>query len=130
MVPAHADRRRRVLAKGKNAISIRVVNHDGFNPAVTGQMFITYADGQAQRVPFNGLFKLVEGLAPADADRVGFDMLSGKAVEVAKGQPWGGNRNTEHDRLRPTSARRSPRRRAKRLPWRDAVLHGPGSRPG
>lgn len=84
------------LAKGKNAISIRVVNHDGFNPAVTGELFVTYADGQVQRVPFNGLFKLFEGLAPAEADRVGFDMSSWKAVEVVKGQPWGGNRNTEH----------------------------------
>lgn len=84
------------LSTGKNSIVIRVVHHDGFNPAVTGQLFITYADGQVQLVPFNGLFKLFEGIAPADADRVGFDVSSWKAVEVVKGQPWGGNRNTEH----------------------------------
>ncbi|MBL8761536.1 MAG: family 78 glycoside hydrolase catalytic domain [Phycisphaerae bacterium] len=84
------------LAKGTNTIAIRVVNHDGFNPAVTGQLYITYADGQVQRVPFNGLFKLFEGLAPTAADRVGFDATAWTAVEVVKGQPWGGNRNTEH----------------------------------
>ncbi len=88
------------LRAGTNAIGIRVENHDGFNPAVTGMLVIAFSDGKEQRVLLDKSFKLIESPAstqlPDGWDRVGFADSAWKPAEEAPNQPWGGNRNTEH----------------------------------
>ena len=83
------------LVPGRNAIGIRVENHDGFNPAVTGMLVLRFASGDERRVPFDASWKLAE-VATAGWDRAGFDDAAWKPVEESAGQPWGNNRNTEH----------------------------------
>jgi len=73
------------LVAGPNTITIRVDNEDGFNPAATGMLVVTHADGTEQRVTLDKSW--VYRRIP-DAEW--------KPVEVAASQPWGGNRNVEH----------------------------------
>ncbi|MEK6701511.1 MAG: family 78 glycoside hydrolase catalytic domain [Planctomycetota bacterium] len=90
----------RSLKAGVNAIGIRVENHDGFNPAVTGMLVVQFADGKEQRVLLDKSFKLLDATpaagVPAGWDKTGFDASTWKAPEESPNQPWGGNRNTEH----------------------------------
>ena len=74
------------LVAGANTISIRVENEDGFNPAATGMLVVTFVDGSEQRVTLD---KSWTYRAPSTNN-------SWKPAEVAAGQPWGGNRNVEH----------------------------------
>lgn len=83
------------LKPGRNAIGISVEQTDGFNPAATGMLVIEYASGEKQEILVDGSWKRTDS-APAGWDVAGFDASKWSAVEVAGGQPWGGNRNTEH----------------------------------
>ncbi|CAG1008867.1 Alpha-L-rhamnosidase [Phycisphaerales bacterium] len=85
----------RALTPGRNAIGFRVENHDGLNPAVSGTLFIRFADGNEQRVQLDKSWKLAESAADG-WDRAGFDESTWTQVEESPGQPWGGSRNTEH----------------------------------
>jgi alpha-L-rhamnosidase len=83
------------MAAGRNAIGIRVENHDGLNPAATGMCIVRYADGQEQRLPLNKSWTFAPS-TPEGWDRPGFDDAQWSAAEESRAQPWGGNRNTEH----------------------------------
>lgn len=83
------------LRAGKNVIGIEVTNQDGFNPAATGLLVIEFANGTTREVQLNESFKRSD-TAAAGWDQPGAAPSGWQAVEVARGQPWGGNRNIEH----------------------------------
>lgn len=86
-----------VLVAGTNAVGVRVENHDGFNPAVTGMLVVTFTDGREQRVPIDGSWKMTEKVeAMGGWNRAGFDDSAWGNPEVAGGAAWGASRNTEH----------------------------------
>lgn len=78
---------REALIAGDNILTVAVRNEDGFNPAATGMLYIRYGDGSEQRVALDKSWRLRDA-STADAN--------GVPVEESRGQPWGGNRNTEH----------------------------------
>lgn len=75
----------RSLRAGTNSVSLAVTNDDGFPPAVTGAILITFADGSSRRINVDQAFSIQ---LPADR--------AGQPPEVSGSQPWGGARNTEH----------------------------------
>jgi len=83
------------LMPGRNAIGIRVEQHDGFNPAVTGMLVVRLGDGTERQILLDKAWKL-SGASVAGWDRARFDESAWTAVEESRGQPWGGSRNTEH----------------------------------
>ncbi len=89
---------RAALVPGRNAIGVRVENHDGFNPAVTGMLVVRLGDGSEKRVVLDKSWQF--STKPTSGwDRAGLSAADGsgwKPVEESRGQPWGGSRNTEH----------------------------------
>jgi len=83
------------LKPGRNAVGFRVEHADGFNPAVTGMLVVTFAGGRQQRFLIDKSWKLFE-VAVEGWDRVGLNDSAWKQVEESRAQPWGGSRNTEH----------------------------------
>lgn len=86
---------RAALKPGRNAIGVRVEQHDGFNPAVTGMLVVRLGDGTERRVAMDKSWKLGSE-ATTGWDRAGFDDSGWKAVEESRGQDWGNSRNTEY----------------------------------
>lgn len=84
-----------LLKAGKNAIGVRVEQHDGFEPALTGMLVVRYAGGREERVMIDGSWMLAASGA-AGWDRVGFDESTWGKGEVTRGAAWGSNRNNEH----------------------------------
>lgn len=86
-------------AESRHVVAIRVENHDGFNPAVTGMLVMEMADGSERRIAMDESWKYADGDAGSEGDgwrAPGFDDSAWKKVEVSGSQPWGGARNTEH----------------------------------
>jgi alpha-L-rhamnosidase len=75
----------RTLRAGPNSVRLAVRNDDGFPPAVTGAVLITFADGSSRRINVDQSFAIQ---SPADR--------AGQPPELSGSQPWGGARNTEH----------------------------------
>ncbi len=85
----------RQLRPGRNVIAIRVENHDGLPPALSG-MVVVQSGGLEHRLLLDDSWRVAGGEAAPAWDDVGFDDIAWPRAETASRQPWGSARNTEH----------------------------------
>ena len=87
--PVQAHDAKAALQPGDNTLWLSVVNEDGFNPAASGMLVIRFADKSEQRIVLDKSWTYTD-------DQGAKPFNDYKPVEESRGQPWGGNRNTEH----------------------------------